>query len=711
MGINAARARLEAFEGLRGTCASCHTDVHRGAFGSRCESCHTPANWKAKRKGGGFDHSKTGFPLRGRHRIVGCERCHTPSKSYNKRYKQIPHTACTDCHSDIHTGTFQTVGAGKKQADLQACVSCHSEAGFKPARFGMAAHDKSRMPLKGAHRVVACQDCHTPTASPKSRALGKIQARAPKHVARLVGTPQVCKDCHRDEHAGQFDGRSPPLDCTSCHTDEAFRPAPKFDHDKTTFALAGPHKDADCASCHNRPSPGAPVRFAGIAKACANCHKDEHAGQFLSDGPKRTCEDCHKVVKDFDIPKFPHDKTRFVLEGKHVQVDCAKCHTKVKEGSEGKLTEGVVHYRLGVLACGQCHSNPHERSRGGMRGANNLASGKDGTGGDKIGGSWSCNLCHVAAGWQVIPKRVNFDHDRTGVPLTGAHATAACVGCHKQRSNQGPKAAKKANGEDERVPRACLACHTDTHRGEQGSRCEACHTSRSWKTPRKFNQHASGRFPLSGVHAVVACASCHRTQARDEYRGTPSTCDACHKKTALAISSFDHRPLRMGCNQCHSTFAWAPARFDHAVFWPLQGAHAAIKTDCSKCHTTGNYATQDRACATCHSDLVNEGKTHPDHRTIGLTKTCERCHTSVAWSALKTTWHDKAFPITSGDHRRYRTSCASCHPAGVGKGNFDCVNCHDGEHAKAKMDSKHQGKGGYVWDNAACLSCHPKGEE
>ncbi len=320
--------------------------------------------------------------------------------------------------------------------------------------------------------------------------------------------------------------------------------------------------------------------------------------------------------------------------------------------------------------------------------------------------TWTCGHCHVPAGWQVIPEKVDFDHDKTGVPLTGAHARARCVGCHKPQKDHGKGAAMQ------RVPRACASCHSDVHRGEQGSQCQSCHTSRSWKTPRRSATHAAGRFPLSGVHAVVACSSCHRQQARDQYRGTPTTCDACHRKTALQVVSFDHKPLRLGCNQCHSTFAWAPARFDHAVFWPLQGAHAAVKTQCSKCHTPGNYAAASRACVTCHGSLVTSGKTHPDHRPIGLTQTCERCHTPTAWTALKPAWHEPAFPINGGEHRRYRNSCNSCHPAGVGKGRFDCVNCHDGEHAKAKMDAEHQGEvAGYVWDNAACLGCHPKGQE
>jgi hypothetical protein len=316
--------------------------------------------------------------------------------------------------------------------------------------------------------------------------------------------------------------------------------------------------------------------------------------------------------------------------------------------------------------------------------------------------AWTCDKCHSPQSWKTIPKRVDFDHDRTGVPLTGAHAMAPCAGCHKAHAAPGP--------EKRRVPRACKSCHTDVHRGEQGARCDSCHTSKSWKTPRRFDQHASTRFPLTGAHAMLDCRSCHRAQARDQYRGTPTTCDACHRKQSLNISSFQHKYVRPGCSSCHSTFAWAPARFDHAMFWPLVGAHAAVKGDCAKCHDGSNFSAATSACSSCHGSLVDSGKTQPDHKALGFSRTCSNCHTPVSWQALRSGWHDAAFPISNGDHARYRNSCTSCHPGGVGKGNFDCVNCHDGEHSKAKMDKKHD-MTGYAWDNKACLGCHPDGNE
>ena len=663
------KARIQAFAGLQTACSSCHQDPHGGRFGTTCDDCHSASTWsKPKRKG--FDHDTTRFALKGQHARVRCEGCHRPKGDYNRRFKGIAHDRCADCHADVHTGTFVSV-----QPDAR-CEACHNVSTFSPAAFDVAAHDKARFGLQGAHRVVACDRCHRPTQI----ATRVRRARSTAQVAQLVGTTQACEACHKQPHERQFAGRTPALVCTSCHGPVAFAPAVGFDHNRTGMPLTGMHATAACSSCHQRPPTGGAVRFAGVDARCTTCHTDPHAGQFASDGPVRTCTDCHTGTTAFSIARFAHDKTRFALAGRHADVPCGRCHASVPAGDAA-----VVHYRLGAIACERCHSNPHEdRKKAASAGS----------------AAWQCSKCHVETGWRVIPARVDFDHDRTGVPLTGAHAGAACGGCHRPHAGA------------DRVPRACIACHSDGHRGEQGRQCETCHTNQTWRTPRRFDDHAASRFPLSGVHALVACASCHRGQARDQYRGTPTTCDGCHRNVALRALAFDHKPLRPGCNQCHSTFGWSPATFDHAVFWPLLGAHAAVATDCSKCHTKGTYAGVSRSCVGCHGGLVTQGKTHPDHRSIGLTTNCERCHTPTAWQALRTTWHDPAFPITSGRHAQYRGNCTSCHPAGVGRGHFDCVNCHDGAHSKTKMDGKHLGEvGGYVWDNAACRSCHPAGEE
>ena len=55
----------KAYKGLKfGACSDCHTDPHKQRFGADCASCHTTAAWRTNP----VDHSRTRYPLEGRHR-------------------------------------------------------------------------------------------------------------------------------------------------------------------------------------------------------------------------------------------------------------------------------------------------------------------------------------------------------------------------------------------------------------------------------------------------------------------------------------------------------------------------------------------------------------------------------------------------------------------------------------------------------------------
>jgi len=684
-------ARLGQFRGLSTDCASCHEDKHRGQFGRDCASCHVEENWRVKNTRA-FNHRKTGWPLKGRHARVPCAGCHSKGGTYKRRYSGVRGDRCTRCHTDPHGGPFPSVKNGNQ------CSTCHDEVGFLPAAYGVGEHARAGLVLEGAHRVVACRRCHQPAsaATPppnrskkrgakKRRAKKRRVSRAASRVAVLRGTPKECRDCHKDVHDGQFANRKPPQDCTSCHGTLSFAQV-RFDHNKSRFPLQGVHAEVKCADCHLRPAPDKPVRFAGTPLTCAGCHKDIHRGQFAADGPKRDCDGCHTPVKGFKIDKFDHAKTRFALTGRHASVACTDCHRK--QTLPGGTT--AAHYRLGALTCGQCHANPHIK-KGPLKKRRSARAAPAGT--------WTCDRCHQTTAWRALADRMEFDHDVTGVPLTGAHARAACGGCHRPRAR------------DAKLPRECVGCHTDPHRQELGQRCDRCHTSRNWRTPRRFVDHRGSRFPLTGAHAMVDCRSCHSRQGRDTWRGTPTTCDACHKDRAQIVVSFNHSNIGVGCSRCHSTFAWAPSRINHDLWWPLIGRHKLIESQCTKCHTGGSFTAASPSCAFCHGDLVAKGKTHPDHKALGFPSDCGKCHTPHAWSSLRNTWHEGFFPIAGGDHARYANNCSSCHPTGMGGGKFDCIHCHDGEHDKGKMDGEHNDIGGYQWANAACLQCHPDGKE
>lgn len=88
------------FAGLSTTCTGCHDDPHGGQFAKAgstdCARCHGYEAWSPV----DFDHSKTRFPLEGKHAGVACEKCHRPEQEdgvVRVRYR-IASFECVDCH-------------------------------------------------------------------------------------------------------------------------------------------------------------------------------------------------------------------------------------------------------------------------------------------------------------------------------------------------------------------------------------------------------------------------------------------------------------------------------------------------------------------------------------------------------------------------------------------------------------------------------------
>jgi hypothetical protein len=97
-------------------CSACHADPHKGSFPAACESCHNTNNWHQIAQLQGFDHSKTKYPLLGKHATVGCADCHT----HGDFKTSVPFVKCTDCHKDAHKGQF------RGRTDGGECAACHT---------------------------------------------------------------------------------------------------------------------------------------------------------------------------------------------------------------------------------------------------------------------------------------------------------------------------------------------------------------------------------------------------------------------------------------------------------------------------------------------------------------------------------------------------------------------------------------------------------
>jgi hypothetical protein len=232
--------------------------------------------------------------------------------------------------------------------------------------------------------------------------------------------------CHKTDddgkgHRGRFGDK-----CQSCHVEKDWK-AIAFDHDRDTkYPLRGKHARTKCSACHT----GTLYRDK-TPTVCFSCHEkdDKHKGQ-----EGRKCESCHNE-RNWKETRFDHGLTRFPLLGRHVKIECKKCHLSAA-------------FKDAESDCYACHK-------------------KDDTHKLKLGPA--CEQCHNARDW----KQWNFDHNRrTKYRLDGKHKGLHCHACHRLPMDSRVQA-----------PTACAGCHVDddVHDGNFGRACERCHVTDSFK--------------------------------------------------------------------------------------------------------------------------------------------------------------------------------------------------------------------------------------
>lgn len=327
-------------------CADCHKDPHAGRLGADCSSCHSTASFRgANGPAQRFDHERTAYPLRGEHRKVGCEKCHTPGREL----RVAGFERCETCHRDAHWGQLANV-AGKA-----GCAACHGVDGFRPALFVAADHARGRFALSGAHRAVACVACHGEVAGERLPSPFRHPGAGVTRQYRFAAVG--CRDCHADPHRGTLDRYVGEASCAGCHDEDDWRRV-RFDHGKSRYPLAGRHATVACVECHPRAAGDEPRVFAGRPLDCAGCHRDRHAGQFAV-AAATACERCHDVEGFAPARRFDHQRdARYALDGRHAAVPCAGCHPSATAGGET-----VVRYRPRPMDCEGCHG-PATAKRG-----------------------------------------------------------------------------------------------------------------------------------------------------------------------------------------------------------------------------------------------------------------------------------------------------------------------------------------------------------
>lgn len=402
-----------------GQCSDCHTDPHHGSFAQGCQACHNTSGWKkvsTEAVNQRFDHSKTKYPLLGKHATVECAQCHAGGDFK----KPLAFQKCMDCHKpDPHNGQF-----AKRPGGIE-CASCHTVDGFKPARFTVKDHATSAYPLEGKHAAVQCEQCHIPKGKDT---LFKIKF-------------QRCTDCHSDQHAGQFAATPYFNACERCHNLQGYKPSTftLARHKDTHFVLTGGHIAIPCGDCHKeyadlKPKPAVLYHWDNLS--CTTCHTDPHKGQFnermrlaRADGKAAGCEACHTTKSWKELSGFDHSKTSFPLLGAHRATACMDCH----KPPNLETTLLNVDFKAAPTRCEECHEDIH-----GKQFAKN--------------GVTACADCHNSAKW----KPSLFDHDkRTQFALQGVHRDVRCERCHTlTRLVEG-----KTVLFYKPTPKDCAACH------------------------------------------------------------------------------------------------------------------------------------------------------------------------------------------------------------------------------------------------------------
>ncbi|MBI5463422.1 MAG: hypothetical protein HY966_00535 [Ignavibacteriales bacterium] len=377
-------------------CVPCHTSPHTNRLAkTACALCHTADGWTIRTK---FDHARTVFPLTGKHVQVVCEKCHAGFTArvagVTVQFETKSFSDCSPCHRSPHAPTFSK----------QFCSTCHAASDWKKTLSNKFDHAMTLFPLRDRHTAVKCEQCHQ------------------VNKKRVMKPSADCIACHPDVHRGAFVERYGSA-CTRCHTERGFVPSTytAASHNKSKFHLRGAHGATPCRVCHQR---GKELVFRFADHTCSSCHADRHQRRFDKYMAGKNCDACHSV-ESWEVRSFDHGATGFALQGKHANAACNSCHQKTAQGETVLLTTKGS-------ACASCHADAH---------AGQFA----------VNGATECARCHLPRSW----NQLFFKHDvQSSFPLTGAHRTVDCRGCHHPEEQQGKRFIRYKP-----LSARCEACH------------------------------------------------------------------------------------------------------------------------------------------------------------------------------------------------------------------------------------------------------------
>lgn len=312
----------------------------------------------------------------------------------------------------------------------------------------------------------------------------------------------------------------------------------------------------------------------------------------------------------------------------------------------------------------------------------------------------SCHSDHHGRKFEMIRfEEADFDHQKTGYALMGAHDALECRGCHQQKYIQAQKLKERSNtwlglGKD------CLDCHADYHQETLSGDCLNCHTMQAF-VPAELFRHDQTNYTLRGRHQEVACVECHEISIRNGQRFQQFTglrfanCNACHQDV-------HNNKFGNNCSSCHSEESFHHIKnistFNHDLTnYPLKGQHRWI--DCNACH--GSSYTQKLSygrCTDCHDDyhkgeLMQQGKPQD----------CDACHSVEGFGhfSFSIEQHNQSNFVLDGAH--LATPCIACHLQKDDRWHFrnlgqQCADCHENIHTNIISEK--------YFEQDGCSGCH-----
>ena len=214
------------------------------------------------------------------------------------------------------------------------CLSCHGDAGMQDASGHSISVDAHKFG-DSIHGSLKCNDCHT----------GIKEYPHPDKVA-----PVECKTCHADEAAGlagsvHADKADHP--CTSCHGD-AHSIFPKSDPKSAVYPLNIPRT---CGSCHG--SEGMAKKH-GLPSVYPLYMDSIHGFALSKEGllVAANCQSCHGShhILSHNDPQSPTNKV-------NIPKTCGNCHAKINADYEmGIHGTAVAAGNLKAPVCTDCHT-------------------------------------------------------------------------------------------------------------------------------------------------------------------------------------------------------------------------------------------------------------------------------------------------------------------------------------------------------------------